>query len=229
MKVLIIDDDPDILEIVSLVFTVNWHDWQVATATTGEGGLDLIESEHPDVVLLDVRLPDVDGFEVCRQIRSFSDVPILMLTARDSEADKVRGLELGADDYLTKPFSHLELLARVRAVLRRAAMPLPTSVGPDASVGELTINFARHEVTRDGARVNLTPTEYSLLYHLVRNAGQVMPHATLLAKVWGHEYVEEADYLKVYIGRLRAKIEEDPRQPRLILTERGVGYRFIKD
>jgi two-component system, OmpR family, KDP operon response regulator KdpE len=229
MKVLIIDDDPDILEIVSLVFTVNWHDWQVATATTGEGGLDLVESEHPDVVLLDVRLPDVDGFEVCRQIRSFSDVPILMLTARDSEADKVRGLELGADDYLTKPFSHLELLARVRAVLRRAAMPLPTSAGPDVSVGRLTINFARHEVTRDGATVNLTPTEYSLLYHLVRNAGQVMPHATLLAKVWGHEYVGEADYLKVYIGRLRSKIEDDPRNPRLILTERGVGYRFVRN
>jgi two-component system KDP operon response regulator KdpE len=228
VKILIIDDDPDILEVVSLTFTMQWHDCQVVTANAGQPGLDMVETEHPDVVLLDIVLPDMDGYEVCRQIRAFSDVPIIMLTARDAEIDKVRGLETGADDYVTKPFSHLELLARVRAVLRRAAMPLPTSSVPDFSMGRLTINFARREATVDGKPANLTPTEYTLLYHLVRNAGQVLPHTTLLAKVWGHEYTEEVDYLKVYIRRLREKIEEDPQNPRLILTERGVGYRFVK-
>jgi two-component system, OmpR family, KDP operon response regulator KdpE len=228
MKILIIDDDPDILEVVSLTFTMQWHDCEVVTASAGQLGLDKVEAEHPNAVLLDIGLPDMDGYEVCRQIRAFSDVPIIMLTARDSEIDKVRGLEIGADDYVTKPFSHLELLARVRAVLRRAAMPLPTSSVPDISVGRLTINFGRRDVTIDGKPVRLTPTEYNLLYHLVRNSGQVLPHATLLAKVWGHEYTEEIDYLKVYIRRLREKIEQDPQNPRLILTERGVGYRFVR-
>jgi DNA-binding response OmpR family regulator len=229
VKVLIIDDDPDILEVVSLTITMQWHDCQVITAATGQAGLDLVETEHPDTVLLDVMLPDLDGYEVCRHIRAFSEVPVIMLTARDAEIDKVRGLEIGADDYVTKPFGHLELLARVRAVLRRAAMPLPTSSVPDFSAGRLTISFGRRAVIIDGKPASLTPTEYNLLYHLVRNAGQVLPHATLLAKVWGHEYTEEVDYLKVYIRRLREKIEEDPQNPRLILTERGVGYRFVKE
>jgi two-component system KDP operon response regulator KdpE len=228
VKVLVIDDDPDILEVVSLTFTMQWHDCQVITATGGESGLEMVETMHPDVVLLDIMLPDVDGYEVCRQIRSFSDVPVIILTARDGEIDKVRGLEIGADDYVTKPFSHLELLARVRAVLRRAAMPMPSSAMPDVTAGRLTINFARREVSIEGRPIKLTPTEYNLLYHLVRNAGHVLPHATLLAKVWGHEYTEEVDYLKVYIRRLREKIEDDPQHPRLILTERGVGYRFVK-
>lgn len=228
MKVVIIDDDPDILEVISLTLTVQWHDCLVVTATTGEQGLDVVEAEMPDVVLLDLRLPDIDGYEVCKRIRQFSDVPIVMLTARDAEIDKVRGLELGADDYVTKPFGHLELLARIRAVLRRAAMPAPTSAAPDARIGRLSMNFARREVGVAGNRIQLTPTEYNLLYHLVRNSGQVLPHATLLAKVWGSEYSNEADYLKVYIRRLREKIEEDAQNPRLILTERGVGYRFAK-
>ena len=228
MKVLIVDDDPDIREVVTLTFTMQWHDCSVITASSGEDGLDLVERERPDVVLLDILLPDVDGFEVCRRIRQFSDVPLLMISARDTELDKVKGLEMGADDYITKPFGHMELLARVRAVLRRAAMPLPTSATPDATIGRLTISFTRREVRRDGNTVNLTPTEFNLLYHLVRNAGQVLPHGTLLAKVWGHEYVDEVDYLKVYIRRLREKIEDDPQKPRLILTERGVGYRFVK-
>ena len=229
MKVLIIDDDPDILEVVGLSLTVQWHDCQVLMATSGEQGLDLIETESPDVVLLDLRLPDIDGYEVCRRIRAFSDVPIVMLTARDAEIDKVRGLETGADDYVTKPFGHLELLARIRAVLRRAAMPMPTSAAPDVHIGRLSINFARREVRRDDEPVKLTPTEYNLLYHLVRNAGQVLSHSTLLAKVWGREYTDEVDYLKVYIRRLREKVEDDPQHPRLILTERGVGYRFARE
>lgn len=228
MKVLIVDDDPDIIEVVTLTFTMQWQDCAVLTANTGAAGLDMVEREQPDVVLLDVLLPDVDGFEVCRRVRQFSDVPLLMISARDTEMDKVKGLEMGADDYITKPFGHLELMARVRAVLRRAAMPLPTSATPDATFGRLTISFARREVTRDGSIISLTPTEFNLLYHLVRNAGQVLPHATLLAKVWGHEYVDEVDYLKVYIRRLREKLEEEPQKPRLVLTERGVGYRFAR-
>lgn len=228
MKALIIDDDPDILEVVTLTLTMQWQDCRVITATRGEEGLSLVESESPDIVLLDLRLPDIDGYEVCKRIRLFSDTPIVMLTARDTEIDKVRGLEAGADDYITKPFGHLELVARLRAVLRRAAMPVPESVAPDLHVGRLTIHFARREVCLAGRRVALTPIEYNLLYHLARNAGQVLPHATLLAKVWGREYSTEVDYLKVYIRRLREKIEEEPHNPRLIVTERGIGYRFIR-
>jgi two-component system, OmpR family, KDP operon response regulator KdpE len=189
--------------------------------------LDAVERERPDIVLLDVGLPDLDGFSVLTRIRAFSDVPIVMLTARDDAMDKVKGLELGADDYVTKPFNHLELMARVRAVLRRHDMPAPASRAPSFRSGDLEVDFARQEARLRGERVDLTPTEYKLLYHLVRNAGHVLQHATLLAKVWGREYVDEVDYVRVYIRRLRDKLGDDPEHPRYIQTERRLGYRFI--
>jgi two-component system KDP operon response regulator KdpE len=150
-----------------------------------------------------------------------------MLTARDGSMDVVKGLEAGADDYVTKPFNHLELLARVRAVLRRLSMPVPTSRAPSFKLHELEVDFAKQEARVNGKWLDLTPTEYKLLYHLVRNQGHVLQHATLLAKVWGREYVDEVDYLRVYIRRLRDKLGDDPANPRYISTERGLGYRFM--
>ena len=178
-------------------------------------------------MLLDIGLPDIDGFDVLRELRAFSDVPVVMLTARDDAMDKVKGLELGADDYVTKPFNHLELMARVRAVLRRHDMPAPASRAPSFRSGDLEVDFARQEARLRGERLDLTPTEYKLLYHLVRNAGHVLQHGTLLAKVWGREYVDEVDYMRVYIRRLRDKLGDDPEHPRYIQTERRLGYRFV--
>lgn len=229
MRILIVDDEPDVIESVRLGFTLQWREVDVLGASSGEAGLDAIEQDHPDVVLLDVGLPDLDGFEVLRQIRAFSDVPVLMLTARDDSMDKVKGLELGADDYVTKPFNHLELMARVKAVLRRLEMPAPASRAPSFQAGELEVDFARQQARLRGDRLDLTPTEYKLLYHLVRNAGHILQHGTLLAKVWGREYVNEVDYIRVYIRRLREKLGDDPDNPRYIRTERGLGYRFLAD
>jgi two-component system KDP operon response regulator KdpE len=229
MKILVVDDEPDVIESVRLGFTLQWREVDVLGARTGEAGLDAVEHEQPDIVLLDVGLPDLEGFEVLRQIRAFSDVPVLMLTARVDSMDKVKGLELGADDYITKPFNHLELLARVKAVLRRLEMPPPANRSPSFRSGELEVDFARREARLRGERLELTPTEYKLLYHLVRNAGRVLPHGTLLAKVWGREYVNEVDYIRVYIRRLRDKLGDDPDSPRYIRTERGLGYRFVGD
>jgi len=227
MRILVVDDAPDVVESVRLGFTLQWREVEVLGAGTGEEALDLVEKRHPDIVLLDVGLPGVDGFGVLREIRLFSDVPVVMLTARDDAMDKVKGLELGADDYVTKPFNHLELMARVRAVLRRHEMPPPTSRAPSFQALDLEVDFAAHEVRLRGERLDLTPTEYKLLYHLVRNAGHVLQHGTLLAKVWGREYLDEVDYLRVYVRRLRDKLGDDPDNPRYIRTERGLGYRFI--
>ncbi len=226
MKMLVVDDDRNIVEAVTLGFQLQWQECEVLTAYDGEKGLDLFFEEQPDVVILDVALPEMNGFEVLRRIRQVSDVPVLMLTAKGEEMDKVKGLELGADDYITKPFSHLELFARIKAVLRRAELPPPISAAPSFSVGELAINFESRTITLRGRPVKLTPTEYNLLYHLVRNAGRVLTHETLLARVWGREYTDEIDYLRVYVRRLRRKLEDDPDHPRYILTERGTGYRF---
>ena len=227
MKILVVDDEPDVVESVRLGFTLQWRDVDVLGAGDGEAALDIVEREHPDIVLLDVGLPGIDGYEVLRQIRAFSDVPVVMLTARDDAMDKVKGLELGADDYVTKPFNHLELMARVKAVLRRLEMPPPTSRAPSFKSGDLEVDFAKQEARLDGNRLDLTPTEYKLLYHLVRNAGHILEHGTLLAKVWGREYVDEVDYIRVYIRRLRDKLGDSSDAPRYIRTERGLGYRFI--
>jgi two-component system KDP operon response regulator KdpE len=229
VRVLVVDDEPDVIESIRLGFTLQWREMEVLGAASGEAALDAVEREHPDVVLLDIGLPDIDGFEVVRQIRAFSDVPIVIVSARDDAMDKVKGLELGADDYVTKPFNHLELMARLRALLRRLSMPAPVSRAPSFRARDLEVDFAAQEARLGGERLELTPTEYKLLYHLVRNAGHVLPHATLLAKVWGREYVDEVDYLRVYVRRVRDKLGDDPDQPRYIRTERGLGYRFIAD
>ena len=228
MKVLVIDDSPEVTEAVALCFELRWPHSTIVSALTGNKGVDLVEAESPDMVILDIGLPDIDGFEACRQIRSFSETPIIMLTVRDRDVDIARGLELGADDYITKPFSHIELLARVQAVMRRAQM-LPSGSGePPFQADELWIDFNSREVKVKGEAIKLTPTEYSLLYHLVKNAGRVLTHRTLLAKVWGPEYTDATNYLKVHIQHVRQKLGDDANCPRYILTEHGVGYRFVK-
>jgi len=226
MKVLVVDDDPDVIDVVNLCFSLRWPEAEVLAARDADEALKLIEDESPDLILLDIVLPGMDGFQICQEVRGFSDVPIVILTARDTEVDKVRGLEMGADDYITKPFSHLELLARVRAVLRRYQNQLP-AIGEVFESGDLRIDYGSRAVTVRGQSVRLTPTEYSLLFHLTRNAGRVLPHHTLLAKVWGREYVDEIDYLKVYVRRLRQKLEGDPETMGRIVSERGVGYKFV--
>lgn len=225
MKVLIVDEEPDVRKLVAMSFQMQQPTWEVAGAEDGPEALETIERERPDVVLLDIGLPEMSGFEVLKAIRLFSDVPVILLTVRDDELSKVQGLELGADDYVTKPFSHLELLARVRAVLRRAHS-LPLAGGRPFVSGDISVDFARREVAVRGQPVDLTGTEYRLLYTLVRNAGQIMTHEVLLARAWGREYTDEISYLKSYIHRLRLKLEPDPHRPEYILTEHGVGYWF---
>jgi two-component system, OmpR family, KDP operon response regulator KdpE len=227
MKILLVEDAPDVVEAIQLGMMLRWREVEVLSADTGDVALDLVERETPDLVLLDIGLPGMDGYEVLRAIRAFSDVPVIMLTAQDTTMSKVKGLELGADDYITKPFDHLELLARIRAVLRRLDMSAPKSRTPSFRSGDLTVDFSAQEVHLGEVQLDLTPTEYKLLYHLVRNVGQTLTHGTLLARVWGREYVNEVDYVRVYIRRLRSKLNDDPERPRYIQTERGLGYRFL--
>jgi two-component system KDP operon response regulator KdpE len=226
MKILVVDDDPDVIEAIALSFGLQWPDAQIIQAKDGRSAIADVGRYSPDVMLLDIALPDVDGFEVLRLVRERSDVPVLMISARGEEMDKVRGLELGADDYITKPFGYLELSARIRAVLRRAQSLPPVSGDGRFEAGPIAINYANHQVTVDGRPVKLTPIEYKLLYQLTRNAGQVLLHDQLLTKIWGPEYLGELDYLRIYIRRLREKLEPSPQQPIYILTERGIGYRF---
>jgi DNA-binding response OmpR family regulator len=228
MKFLIVDDDKAIVEAVTIGLQFQWQDAEVHSAPDGEQGLAMFGELSPDVTLLDVNMPRMSGFEVLQRVREVSDAPVLMLTARGDEMSKVHGLELGADDYLVKPFSHLELFARIKAVLRRTDMPSPVTAAPSFVSGDVTMNFDSREVTVKGAPVKLTPTEYKLLYQLVRNAGRVLPFDTLLSKVWGDEYRGDMDYLKTYISRLRKKLGDDPENSRYILTERSVGYRFVR-
>ncbi len=228
MRFLIIDDDRSIVEAVTIGLQFQWQEAAVESAGDGEQGWALFQSTPPDVTLLDVNMPRLNGFEVLQRIRTVSDAPVLLLTARGDEMSKVRGLELGADDYLVKPFSHLELFARIKAVLRRTALPAPLTALPSFRSGDLTVNFDSHTVVVAGQPVKLTPTEYKLLYHLVRNAGRVLPFATLLRQVWGEDYQGEMDYLKTYVSRLRKKLGDDAEQPHYLLTERAVGYRFAR-
>ena len=226
MRIPAVDDEPEVVDVVRLCFNLRWPDAEVIAAGTGQEALTAIEEQAPDLVLLDIMLPDMDGFEVCEEARRFSDVPIIMLTARDAEVERVRGLEMGADDYITKPFSHLELLARSRAVLRRYQNQ-PPAVGETYEAGNFQMDYGTRRVTVGDKQVRLTPIEYGLLYHLTRNAGRVLPHRTLLAKVWGREYTSELDYLKVYIRRLRHKLGEEVDANIAIESERGVGYRLV--
>jgi two-component system KDP operon response regulator KdpE len=224
-RILVIDDEERMVRFIRLNLE---HDgFEVVEAYRGAQAIDRIRSGLPDLVLLDVMLPDIDGFEVLRIIREVSSVPVIMLTAKGEEDDRVHGLELGADDYITKPFSPRELVSRVRAVLRRTESASSTTHGLIEVDDRLKIDFDRHEVWVEGQLVRLRPTEYRLLYHLVQNAGWVITHDQLLAKVWGYEYRDEPHYVRLYINYLRKKLEKDPSIPQYILTERGVGYRFV--
>jgi two-component system KDP operon response regulator KdpE len=223
--VLVVDDEPPTVRLVSQALA--GAGYRVISASSGQAALETLALEQPDLVLLDILLPQgPDGYEVCRRLREFSSVPVVMLTAKVQEADLLRGFDAGADDYLRKPFSVRELLARVRAVLRRAARP-EEAVTAAFTCGELEINFARRAVTMRGAPVSLTATEYALLRELALNAGRVMLHRELLTKVWGPGYAEDVYCLRAYIHYLRRKLEADPSNPRYILTSQGVGYSLI--
>ncbi len=224
--ILVVDDEPRIVRLVKS--NLEPQNYKVLTAADGDQGLKMAEMHDPDLIILDIMMPSMDGWEVCRRVREFSTVPIIMLTAKGDEQDRVRGLEMGADDYLGKPFSIKELLARVRAVLRRARLPGESKREPVFACGDLTMNFAQRRVTVRGKDVKLSPTEYKLLYELVANAGRVLLHQDLLRKVWGRGYGEETEYLRVYVRYLRQKLEADSSKPLYILTEPGVGYRFVE-
>ncbi len=228
MKVLLIEDDKEIIDAISLAFQIRWPEAEVVSTRLGEKGVELVESEAPDIVILDLGLPDIDGLDVLKEIRLFSDVPIVILTARTDEVSTVKGLELGADDYIVKPFSHIELLARVRAVMRRTQMPELKGGEKPIRSGDLTIDFASKEVRRSGKLVELTPTEWRMLTELVRNEGRLLSYETLLRRVWGDAYVNDTGYIKKYVYRLRQKLGDDPNVPRMIISVRGMGYKFIR-
>jgi len=228
LKVVVIDDSPEIIEVVSLCFQLRWSGANVVSAATGAKGLELIEAESPNVVILDVGLPDTDGFQVLRELRRFSQVPVIMLTVRGEDTDVVKGLELGADDYITKPFSHIELIARVQAVLRRAqGLPVASEERPFVS-GKLSVDFASNEVKVDKKPVKLTSTESRLLYLLIRNEGRLVSHENLLSKVWGEAYTDARDLLRVHIQHLRQKLGDSVESPSIIVTEHGMGYKFVR-
>jgi two-component system, OmpR family, KDP operon response regulator KdpE len=225
-RVLVVDDEPEIRRAVRAGLA--GQRFAVESASTGAEGLDMAVRWHPDVIILDLSLPDMDGIEVARQLRSWSRVPIIVLSVRAGDADKITALELGADDYLTKPFSMGELVARVRVALRHAAQSAGAAAGTAArfQTGALVVDFERRVVTVAGAEVHLTPTEYEVLKFLAQNAGKVITHRTLLRAVWGPAYEDEAHYLRVFVGQLRHKIEPDPSRPMYLLTEPGIGYRL---
>lgn len=223
-RILVVDDEPRMIGFIRM--NLELEDHLVIEAHNGLEALDAIRTQLPDLILLDVMMPELDGFETLRMLREFSDIPVIMLTAKGEENDKVTGLELGADDYITKPFGPRELSSRIKAIFRRLEKP-----SADEAIlqidDRLSIDFNRREVIVSEERVKLRPTEYRLLYHLIRNAGWTVPHDQLLQKVWGYEYRDEAHYVRLYVNYLRDKIEEDPAKPQYIITERGVGYRFV--
>ncbi len=224
-RVLVVDDEERMVRFIRLNLE---HDGFVVTeAFNGTQAIDRFRTALPDIIVLDVMMPDLDGFEVLRMIREISPVPVIMLTAKGEEEDRIRGLELGADDYVTKPFSPRELVSRVKAVLRRTEAASSSLHGMIEVDEYLKIDFDRHEVWFDGSLVNLRPTEYRLLYHLVQNAGWVVSHDQILSNVWGYEYRDQPHYVRLYINYLRKKLEKDPANPKYILTERGIGYRFV--
>jgi two-component system, OmpR family, KDP operon response regulator KdpE len=220
--VLVVDDDPLMVRLVRT--HLDRAGYRVLAAARGQEALDVAATERPDLVVLDLMLPDLDGYEVCRQIRESSLVPVVMLTARGEQTDTLRGFEVGADDYLTKPFSPAELLARVQAVLRRSRQGAAPETPPVVRCGDLAVDLLRRRVTVRGEAVRLTPTEFRLLERLALHAGKVLSHTELLTQVWGPEYRDDRDYLWAYVRHLRRKLEADPEHPALILSEPGVGY-----
>ncbi len=256
MNVLLIDDAPDLAEVISLCFEMRWPNSTIVKAETAAEGVRLARTARPEVVILDIGLPDRDGFQVCREIRSFSDVPIIMLTVRSDDHDVVKGLEWGADEYIVKPFSYIQLLARVQAVIRRSRAAPSSAVERPFVTGEIAVQFDTREVQVRGRPAKLTNTEYNLLIQLVKNVGRPVSTALLLTNVWGQQYgdvppeqemhrdpndsqsvllvpvgghraTSKKYLLKVHIQHLRRKIERDPSSPKMILTERGVGYKFV--
>jgi len=223
--VLVVDDEARMRRFIRM--NMELEGYQIIEADNGVEALEQIRQHTPDLVIMDVMMPEMDGFETMKLLREISTVPVILLTVKSDEEDIIQGLGLGADDYITKPFSPRELVSRVAAVLRRAEWPAPPPRTVLKIDDRLAVDFNRHQVIVNGERIDLRPTEYRLLNHLIQNAGWVVPHETLLAKVWGYEYRDETHYLRLYINYLRKKIEEDPANPRYILTERGVGYRFI--
>ena len=228
MKALIIEDSPDLVEAISLCLNMRWPGASIVPTALGSKGVELVETESPDIVILDIGLPDMEGFEVLREIRRFSSVPVIVVTVHNEDTDKIKGLELGADDYITKPFSHLELLARVKAVLRRAHMPELSGDEQLLEIGDVCIDLAARQIHQGEKIIKLTPIEYSILVNLVRNEGRVIPHRVLLQKVWGDEFSEELRYIKKYIHSLRDKLGDNAHNPRIIINERGIGYKFIR-
>ena len=224
-RILVVDDEERMVRFIRMNLE---HDgFQVSEAFNGKEAIQKIRDVTPDLILLDVMMPDLDGFEVLETVREVSTVPVIMLTAKGEEDDRVRGLELGADDYVTKPFSPRELVGRVKAVLRRTEGASGSMHGLIEVDERLKIDFDRREIWLEGKLVKLRPTEYRMLYHLVQNAGWVVTHDQLLTKVWGYEYRDEPHYVRLYINYLRQKLEASPSDPKYILTERGVGYRFV--
>jgi len=224
-RILVVDDEQRMAKFIRLNLE---HDgFRVVEAFSGTQAMDRLRTSLPDLVLLDVMLPDLDGFEVLKMIRSISPVPVIMVTAKGEEEERIHGLELGADDYVTKPFSPRELVSRVRAVLRRTELTSDSTHGLIEVDDRLNIDFDRHEVRVDGKLIYLRPTEYRLLYYLIQNAGWVVSHDQILTNVWGYEYRDQPHYVRLYINYLRQKIENDPTNPVYILTERGSGYRFV--
>jgi two-component system, OmpR family, KDP operon response regulator KdpE len=221
--ILLVEDDPALRR--ALRTTLRSRDFEVLEAATGESAIVVAADQRPDVVILDLGLPDLDGLQVLRQIRAFSDVPVIVLTARDEQSEKVRSLDAGADDYVTKPFDTEELLARIRAALRR--VPNATAKPIVLHIDELEIDLVRRQVTRSEEPIHLTRTELTLLEELVRNAGKLLTQEYLLREVWGPGYGTESNYLRVYVGQLRKKLGDDATRPRLIFTEPGIGYRWI--
>jgi DNA-binding response OmpR family regulator len=224
--ILAVDDEPHVLKLVKA--NLESSGYKVLTAADGQEAIETVERELPDLVILDLMLPKMDGYAVCRRIREFSAVPIIMLTARSSQVDMVHGFEVGADDYLTKPFSVTELLMRVQAVLRRSKWPEEIMVRQGFRAGPIEIDFAQHRVEVEGQPVKLTPTEYRLLAYLASNANRVIIHRELLRAVWGPEYGDETEYLRVYMRYLRQKLEAEPSEPRYLLTQPGAGYMFYQ-
>ncbi len=223
--ILVVDDESRMVRFIKM--NLDLEGYLTLEANDGLQALEKVRDHNPDLVLLDVEMPGLDGFETLKRIREVSDAAVIMLTVRADEEDRIRGLDLGADDYVTKPFSPRELSSRIRAVLRRFESP----GRPDKQIitidDRLQVDLQRRDVIVDGERISLRPTEYRLLYHLIQNAGWVVPHETLLTKVWGHEYINDNHLLRLYVTYLRKKIEKDPSNPDYIFTERGLGYRFV--
>ncbi|MFH1032649.1 MAG: response regulator transcription factor [Chloroflexota bacterium] len=225
MKILVIEDEPEIVEVLTVAFQIRWPDVKVVSTIMGEKGVELVEKENPDIVILDLGLPDTSGFEVLKQIRTFSDVPVLILTVRGEEADIVKGLEWGADDYMVKPFRQLELTSRVQALTRRSGstikeMPL--------TCGQLRFSPATRQLFVDKSEINITQTEASILECLMKRKGEVVTYSQLAEVVWGSDFPESVESLRVYIRRLRQKVEKDPDRPQVIMTKSGVGYFLVK-